>query len=164
MGGAKLDRKGAVERYLELRPLVRARMEAVVPAELHEEFSRLTSRQLRALLCLPQEGLTMRQLAETLGVMAATASVLADRLVAQGLVERRPEECDRRVVRLVPTASGARLAERANRAQRQVAEALFRQLRDDQVGAFLDAMEAMAGEGRRESLSASAPSRQEGSR
>ena len=77
---AKTDREAAIRRYLELRPVVRARLTATVPVDLHEEFESITAHQLRALLLLPDEGLSMRQLALELGVMSATVSVLADRL------------------------------------------------------------------------------------
>ncbi len=140
-----LDRTRAVSRYLELRPVVRRRMRGYVPAGLRQEFAAITPHQLRALLCLPPEGLSMRELAEAMDVTGATASVLADRLVAQELACRHHDESDRRVIRLAPSAQGSAVAKRARLAQREVAESLFRQLSDDQVEAFLDVMEAIAG-------------------
>jgi DNA-binding MarR family transcriptional regulator len=139
-----VDRVKAISRYLELRPLVRQRMEGSVPPQLREEFASMTPHQLRALLALPIAGISMKELAEAMNVTGATASVLADRLVAQGLACRSHDATDRRVVRLAPSEQGKNVADKARRAQRQMAKALFSQLSDPQVEAFLDVMETMA--------------------
>lgn len=140
----KRNREGAIRRYLELQPIVRARLTATVPADLHKEFESITAHQLRALLLLPDEGLSMRQLAVSLGVMGATVSVLADRLVAQGLAVRLPDPNDRRVVRLAPSEHGRALAARAAAQQRHSAAEIFNRLSDEQVVAFLDVLETLA--------------------
>lgn len=137
-------RTAAIERYLQLRPAIRARMEASVPADLQEEFTTVTAHQLRALVVLGAEGQTMRQLAAAMGVMGATASVLADRLVGQGLADRCADPRDRRVVRLVPTERGRLLSERYLAAERRTAETLFARLTDRQVTAWLDVLETLA--------------------
>lgn len=139
-----LNRTKAVSRYLELRPVVRRRMESYIPPRLREEVAGLTPHQLRALLSLPQAGLSMSELAETMQVTGATASVLADRLVALQLACRRPDATDRRVVRLVPSEKGLAVGKKARMAQRRMAESLFGRLSDEQVEAFLDVMETMA--------------------
>lgn len=141
----RVDREDAIRRYLELRPVVRARLTASVPESLHREFESLTAHQLLALLQLPPEGLSMSQLATVLGVMGATVSVLADRLVAQGVAVRMPDPADRRVVRLVPSERGQRLVARATAQQRRSAAEIFDRLSDDQVVAFLDVLETLAG-------------------
>ena len=140
----RTSREEAVRRYLELRPIVRAHLTASVPADLHKEFESITAHQLRALLLLPDEGLSMRQLAAALGVMGATVSVLADRLVAQGLAVRLPDAADRRVVRLAPSERGRSLAARAAAQQRRSAAEIFNRLNDVQVEAFLDVLETLA--------------------
>lgn len=139
-----VDRVKAISRYLELRPLVRQKMEGSVPSQLREEFATMTPHQLRALLSLPAAGISMKELAEAMNVTGATASVLADRLVAQGLACRSHDATDRRVVRLAPSEQGKSVAEKARRAQRQMAKSLFSHLSDSQVDAFLDVMETMA--------------------
>ncbi len=142
-----MDRKDAVQRYLELRPIVRARMAGAVPPELRQEFESVTPHQLRALLLLPEAGLSMHKLALSLEIMDATASVLADRLVAQGLASRVPDPSDRRVVRLVASERGKILADRFRETQLRAAEDLFDSLSDDQARAFLDVMETLASTG-----------------
>ncbi len=139
-------REAAVDRYLELKAAVVARMNDSVDAELRAEFEAITVHQLKALECLPADGLTMHELACKLGVTGATACALADRLVAQGLAERRADSLDRRVVRLCLSASGASLAERHRRARRQRVIALFERLSDEQVVAYLEIMETLAAE------------------
>lgn len=142
--GCPVDRAHAIRRYLELRPIVRARLTASVPEDLHREFESLTPHQLSSLLLLPAEGLRMRELAAALGVMGASVSVLADRLVSQGLAVRMADPDDRRVVRLAPSERGTALAARAAAQQRRSAAQIFDRLSDDQVTAFLDVLETLA--------------------
>jgi DNA-binding MarR family transcriptional regulator len=139
-----VDRADAVDRYLQLRPLIRARMEATVPDELRAEFADVTPHQMRALLALGGDGVTMGALAEAMGVSKATASVLGDRLVALELADRCPDPADRRRVRLVPTARGRSLALRGLEVQRRAAATLFARLSDPQVEAWLDVLETLA--------------------
>lgn len=141
-----VERDAAVERFLDLRPTVLARMTASVPAELRAECKSITAHQLRALGLLPAGGLTMHELADRLGVSGATASVLADRLVGQGLAERRDDPQDRRVVRLVRTESGSSLAARHRECQRRAVGALLERLSDDQVASWMEIMETLAGD------------------
>lgn len=143
--GAGTWREEAVERFVRLRPAVLARMTASTPPELRAEFESVTGRQLQALAVLPGSGLTMSDLAASLGVSGATASVLSDRLVSQGLAVRGTDPADRRVVRLAPTPRGTALAARYQEAQRRAVTALLESLTDEQVAAWLDIMETLAG-------------------
>lgn len=139
-----VDRNRAMYRYLELRPVIRAHMTAVVPAELQKEFESVTPHQLRALVLLSDVGLTMNKLAQALGVTGATATILADRLVSQGLAARESDPSDRRVVRLVASDTGRKLARRYSMVQLRAAEKLFELLSDEQVAAIIDVMETLA--------------------
>jgi DNA-binding MarR family transcriptional regulator len=130
-------------RIAELRPVVLALTRESVPDEL-QGFGQATGRQLQALALLPLEGMTMGELAAFLKVTGAAASVLADRLVAQGLAVRHPDPGDRRVVRLAPTSEGTAVAERYRDNQRHAVAVLLERLSDSQVAAWLDIMEALA--------------------
>jgi DNA-binding MarR family transcriptional regulator len=130
-------------RIAELRPVVLALTRESVPDEL-QGFGQATGRQLQALAQLPLEGMTMGELAAFLKVTGAAASVLADRLVAQGLAVRHPGPGDRRVVRLAPTSEGMAVAERYRDSQRRAVAVLLDRLSDSQVAAWLDIMEALA--------------------
>ncbi|MGH2844363.1 MAG: MarR family transcriptional regulator, partial [Solirubrobacteraceae bacterium] len=137
-------REEVVGRVLELRPAVIARMEASIPTELHAELESVTGRQLQALARVPPEGLTMRQLAKAIGVSGPAACTLADRLAAQGLIDRRADPDDRRVVRLMRSERGDTFAHRYLEAQRYAINALLARLSDEQVVAWVDIMEALA--------------------
>jgi DNA-binding MarR family transcriptional regulator len=138
------DRDLAITTYLELVPVVRARLSASVPEELHREIQSMTAHQLRALLLLPSQGTSMGQLATQLGVTSATVSVLADRLVSQGLAVRSRDPSDRRVVRLAPSPKGSTLAARAADQRRRSVGQMFAQLSDGQVIALIDVLRTLA--------------------
>ncbi len=118
-----------------------------MPPDLRAQFSAVTAHQLRALALLRGGGMSMRQLAAALGVVGATTSVLADRLVAHGLAEREHDAGDRRVVRLVLTDQGRRVAAKYLEAQRRAARTLFDRLSDAQIEAWMDVLETLAGPG-----------------
>ena len=78
-----------------------------------DELGRLSVVQLRAVTVLRGLGAgNLGQLAAGMGVTVSTASRLVDRLVAAGLVDRRPSPRSRREVALVVTGAGAELLER----------------------------------------------------
>jgi DNA-binding MarR family transcriptional regulator len=69
----------------------------------------------------------MTQLAETMGLTPGAVSTLVDRLVDNGLVERRSEPADRRAVFVHLTSSGRTLLKEAQDAKhRRVAEMMRR--------------------------------------
>lgn len=70
----------------------------------------LTRLQLCALDCLVAEGLTMRALARSLGVSSTAATSIADRLTSVGAAVRYRDRLDRRLVQVVITGAGARMA------------------------------------------------------
>lgn len=62
---------------------------------------------------------TMKDFSERLAVSQSTVTQLAERLIRRGLVERRADSVDRRVVRLHLSAAGRALLDEANHRQRQ---------------------------------------------
>jgi DNA-binding MarR family transcriptional regulator len=72
----------------------------------------LSLTQLRVLAILRDRRPRMSALAEYLGLERSTLSGLVDRAVARGLVERAPDPEDGRVVDVLLTADGRRLARR----------------------------------------------------
>jgi DNA-binding MarR family transcriptional regulator len=137
-------RAAIVARVAELRPVVLALMRESVPEELQAGLGQATGRQLQALARLTGDGLTMGELAGFLKVTGAAASVLAGRLVAQGLAVRHADPADRRVVRLAPSPLGVAVAELYRDSQRRGVAALLDRLSDAQVAAWLDIMETLA--------------------
>lgn len=72
----------------------------------------MSTPQLKALLLISEEKeIRMRELARRLGGSFSNATVLVDRLVERGLVERMAEPQDRRVVLVHTTEEGRQLIE-----------------------------------------------------
>ena len=108
----------------------------------------LTVAQLRVLFRLRNHGpITSGQLAGGLGVTLPTVTSVIDRLVRQGLVERRDDPNDRRRVIVAVTSGGQALVERIQQGRRarlaQAVEALA--IEDlDHLAAGLEALAAAA--------------------
>lgn len=83
----------------------------------------LTAVQAKVLVALEQP-LPMHQIAVKLGSERSNVTGIIDRLQARGLVERRPDEQDRRVKNIVATEAGRELARRFQRSLRFAAEPL----------------------------------------
>ncbi|MFN8473036.1 MAG: MarR family transcriptional regulator [Anaerolineae bacterium] len=78
----------------------------------------LTMAQARALYVIASEGTTHgRVLAQALGIGAPAVSKLVDQLVERGMVSRREDADDRRVVWLQPTDEGQALVDQLTLSQ-----------------------------------------------
>jgi DNA-binding MarR family transcriptional regulator len=84
----------------------------------------LTMQLAHAMYVIPRDGLTMRELADELACDASNATGLVDRLEYRGLLERRPDETDRRIKRVCLTATGRRLREKIEARFRQAPPAI----------------------------------------
>jgi DNA-binding MarR family transcriptional regulator len=119
------DTLAAVDPLLELALSVKAGQRAF--ERMGDEAYRplgLTTAQADALMVLAAAGpVSLKELGSLLIAEAGHPSRLVDRLVAAGLVERRPAPDDRRRVVLSLTAEGRRLAERAAAARAQALDA-----------------------------------------
>ena len=79
----------------------------------------VTAAQGYTLLALPEEGsISMKELSEAMDLAGSTMTRMVDQLVRKGLVHRRPDEEDRRVVQVGLTAQG-REVQRAERKEIQ---------------------------------------------
>jgi MarR family transcriptional regulator, organic hydroperoxide resistance regulator len=95
--------------------------------------SGLTPPQLFALRALdPEHPVPMRALAQALRCDSSNVTGLVDGLAAQGLVERRESEQDRRVRMLVVTERGAAVRARLHEAIQEIPEPLAALSEDDQ--------------------------------
>ncbi|KWX03854.1 hypothetical protein TH66_11360 [Carbonactinospora thermoautotrophica] len=104
----------------------------------------LTIQQLKTLHVLAQEGaLSGHELAKVLGVGAATASGIIDRLVVRGLVQRTKDPHDRRVRRVALTADGQRIVEELASASREYRRRLLARLDLDTLSQLADALEKL---------------------
>lgn len=109
------------ERWHELGSALRSRR---VLASLHAGgVAELTPTKLRALDVLARSGgLRVGELADAMGVDETSATRLADRLQAAGLIERRRAPEDGRVAIVVLTLHGQELAEDAAEQRRRFFE------------------------------------------
>jgi DNA-binding MarR family transcriptional regulator len=115
-GSAVQEAWGLMSRlFWEMRPRM---------LRIAAEFG-LTPPQLFALRSLdPEQPVPMRALAQALHCDSSNVTGLVDGLAAQGLVERREAEHDRRVRMLVVTERGAVIRKRLQEAIQEVPEPL----------------------------------------
>jgi DNA-binding MarR family transcriptional regulator len=103
----QLDQQLCFALYSASRAVIRAYAPLLEPLGI-------TYPQYIALLVLwEQDGLSVKQLGERLGLDSATLTPLLKRLEAQGIVERRRDEADERVVRIDLTRAGRELKKKA---------------------------------------------------
>jgi len=69
---------------------------------------------------------------------------ITDRLVRQGLIERREDTADRRVVRLTLTADGRRLTTEVGEVSRTYLREVFALLSDEQLEVLVRSFENLA--------------------
>ena len=132
-----------LDQVLRMQPRLQRTIELTMPPDLRSELESVTVHQLSALAYLPPEGASMRQFAEAVGITGAAATALADRMVKQGLVERRYSPEDRRIVWLVPTEKARSLLERYRSWQRQAMNAALTRLDPSQLATFLEVLSVL---------------------
>jgi DNA-binding MarR family transcriptional regulator len=85
----------------------------------------------------------MRALAESLDVSQASATGIVDRMEQRGLVERRRDEDDRRVIRVALTETGRRMIEGLATERRERLAKVLEELTDDELEGFLRGSRAL---------------------
>jgi DNA-binding MarR family transcriptional regulator len=89
----------------------------------------LTMPQLKTLIYVSKnEGATSGQIAATLGVGLSTITGIVDRLAEQRLVTRHEDPRDRRITRILPTASGTELVDELIEYRNEVVTAILSRL------------------------------------
>ena len=128
-----------------LQPLVRARLEDLkLQSEFMGTFGGVTVHQLSALRILVESGsVTMNELATQMGIGASAVTQLVDRLAQHGLVERSHDASDRRVQRLVVTATASEAVQRFKAARKDRLITLLRPLTDDELCTLVGLIERM---------------------
>ena len=123
------------------KQIVRAMHTAAEPTWLQLD---LTMAQLKGLLALADSPMTIGQLAEALGSGKPTASILVERLVQLGLVERAEDPLDRRRTIARVTAQGEELVTRLRQGGRDRLRAWLSRLDDDDLAALVQGLQALA--------------------
>ena len=131
-----------VDRGLTLyRDLSRVLHERGAPAWLQTE---LTFAQLRALFTLADYGPTpIGGVASRLGIGLPAASSLVDRLVEQGLVQRREDPLDRRRTLAQTTGAGQALSQRLRQGSREALRAWLEQMDGEDLTSLVRGLEAL---------------------
>lgn len=137
-------RDEAHSRLIEVLPHLFRRLVVGMPNEV-EGLAKVTTEQYGVLtqIC-DRESLSMSELAIARNVALNTATSLVDRLVSAGLVERRGDPTDRRVVRIVATDKGKTLIEELRTIRRSAIRRLLDELTDDEIERILAAMPALS--------------------
>jgi len=141
---ASAARAELTERVFELRPLMKRLFGAGIYRELRGELQSVTIHQLTVLGHLKCGSVTMRELAKDLEVSESSATAVTDRLVRQGLVERRSDPSDRRVVRLSLSPSGSALVERLDEAAAAKTGETLAALTEAQLEQLIEILETLA--------------------
>lgn len=89
-------------------------------------------------------GVSVREAADELGLVANTASTLVSRLTSEGLLIRAVDEDDRRVCRLRLTDSAQRLADASRAARRAALAEVLARLDADQIDALTGGLEVIS--------------------
>jgi DNA-binding MarR family transcriptional regulator len=101
----------------------------------------MSTPQFKALLLISEEaGIRMRELARKMGGSFSNATVLVDRLVERGLVERLAEPEDRRVVLVRVSEEGRRLIEKLVTSWRAISPSLLETLAPKDLDKVHDAL------------------------
>lgn len=101
----------------------------------------MSTPQFKALILIyEEEGVRMRELARRLGGSFSNATVLVDRLVERGLVERMADSQDRRVVLVRVTNNGQRLVEQLVTSWRSLSPSLLKALGPDELTKVSEAL------------------------
>jgi DNA-binding MarR family transcriptional regulator len=137
-------RDEAHARLIEVMPALFRRLVVGLPNEV-EGLAKVTTEQYGVLTNILDRGsVSMSELAIARNVALNTATSLVDRLVAAGLVERRGDPGDRRVVRVVLTARGETLMERLRAIRRAAIRGVLDELSDEEIDRVLAALPALS--------------------
>lgn len=104
----------------------------------------MSTPQLKALLLISEEaGIRMRELARRLGGSFSNATVLVDRLVDRGLVERLADPQDRRVVLVRAADEGRQLIEQLVTSWRTLSSPLLETLAPEDLSKVREALRVL---------------------
>jgi DNA-binding MarR family transcriptional regulator len=139
---AGASRRALVDRFVELMNGVSLHIRPNVLQAWSE--IELTMHQFRILFLLAARPQRVSDVADHLGVRLSSATNLADRLEAKGLIERVHDAEDRRVVWCRLTPLGQKEAQNLWSINREWIEQVAGLLQDDELNALIRAFEALS--------------------
>jgi DNA-binding MarR family transcriptional regulator len=123
---------------------------AVAARSLGDVAEEVTLTQYRTLVVLASRGpQSLAELAEAVDVTSPTATRMCDRLIKKGLILRRHDRDDRRLVRLTLAKQGHELVDAVTKKRRAEIAHLLEAIPSDQQGGLVDSLQrltAAAGE------------------
>jgi len=146
-----LDRQEVVDEVMMLLPALGRGVGRPTPLEMAEISRRgvrapeahVSPGHVQVLISLSRGPRSVGQLAEAVGVSPPAVTQLVDRLVEHGIVERRHDEKDRRMV-LVDYVPGMRdVARGIVESRRQQLEGVIGALTDEEAAAFLKGLKML---------------------
>jgi MarR family transcriptional regulator for hemolysin len=87
------------------------------------------------------DGMTLSALAERIGIEAATLVRLIDRMEAEGMLERRPSESDRRIKHLHLTPTGKETAKRIKAYAADLRKEILSEIDEKELNSTLSVLE-----------------------
>ena len=139
-----MDRERVVDEILMLMPVLMRGIGRPDPVEMGEIASRgvpvdvhVSPGHVQILIALSRGPHSVGQLAEVLGVSRPAATQLVDKLVEHGMVERRHDPEDRRVVLVDYVPGMHEVARRIMESRRRRLAAALKTLTDEELLTFL---------------------------
>lgn len=130
-----------IEKILEAQQCIGQAMHAAAdPTWLQLD---LTMGQLKALIVMADNALTVGQVANMLGIGKPAASILVDRLVQLGFVTRSEDPLDRRRTLVGLTPEGRDLTARLRQGARDRFRGWLEQMDDEALAALVQGMQAL---------------------
>ena len=108
--------------------------------------------QLKAMMVLAKQQLTVGGLARALNLSEPSASLLVEKLVTRGLAARETDPADRRRTMVVATEEGVLLVERLRRSRREQLAGWLEQMDECDMRALAQGLDALADAIEREGL------------
>ena len=146
-----MKRERLVDEVLMLMPTLMRAIGGPDPAEMAEFASRgvptdvrISPGHVQIMIALTRGPHSVGQLAEVLGVSPPAATQLVDRLVEHGMVERRHDPADRRVVLVDYVPAMRDVARRLMEVCRRRLTAAMERLSDDAVRMFARGLRLLA--------------------
>ena len=89
----------------------------------------------------PQEAVSMSDLSESMGLANSTMTRMVDQLVRKGLVQREPDDRDRRVILVKLAHEGREVRGALEMEFQEFFKLVLQEIKEDERSAVLDAME-----------------------
>ena len=147
-----MDRGRLVDEVLMLLPVLGRGLGRPEPGEIGELASagvpvdaHISPGHVQVLIALGRGPHSIGALAEAVGVSAPAASQLVDRLVEHGMVERRHDTADRRVVLVDYVPGMQEIARRMMEGRRRRVEEAVGAMSDAEAEAFLKGLKLLVG-------------------